>query len=624
MCGICGIVGRRDSQPTKGRSTIERMSATMHHRGPDAAGIHAEDKCHVYLGHRRLAIIDLSPHGAQPIYNEDHSCVLVANGEIYNYLELREELKAKGHVFQSSTDSEVILHLFEEIGRDAFERLRGMYAVAIYDQRSRAVTLARDPLGIKPLYVYETSDCIAFASEIQAFDALPGKREPCGTGIADFLLLGAIPSPLTHQENVRAMRPGEVAVIRDGTIRYDRGTPIAKTCQEAALGANAADTARESLHDSVRRHLISDAPIGLFLSGGIDSGTIAGLARETTDADIRAACVTVPGHAMDESSYARMTARHYGISLSEIPFQQADFEAGLDHFFEHMDMPTTDGFNTYIVARAARQAGLTVALSGVGGDELFGGYPTFNWVPTFQRIGALAGMLGPLSRRAASTLLTTFNHTSGAARVAELLRHRVDRRVAHLAFRGLFVGSILKDLLHPDIRHLAREALSRYMDETAWCTEKSISSDLAVSGMEISHYMQPTLLRDTDVFSMAHSLEVRTPLVDVDVLRACLPALRPRTKTDGHPKWLLRQALNKPLPHAVVSRKKQGFSFPWQEWMQGFAMQDMERLLAASQNWDHILNADAIRRWMTEYQAGRAHWRCFWALYVLLRMLDRF
>ncbi len=622
MCGICGITWKHASGPENGLVAVEHMTARLQHRGPDASGTSADGAQGIYLGHRRLSIIDLSPAARQPLFNETQSLAAIVNGEIYNFQELRKNLLSKGHQFVSESDSEVILHLFEDLGVAAFAELRGMYAVAIHDKSDNTVVLARDPLGIKPLYVYETDTFIAFASENQAFAALTPSPTIGHAGIADFLLLGAIPAPHTHLEKVRALKPGEIVVIRDGHTNYNGGCSISDFCMAAPSEAISVAGATECLRDSVQRHLISDAPIGLFLSGGIDSGVIAGLARETTQADIRAACVTVPGHPMDESHYARMTANHYDIALTEIPFGQSEFEAGLEHFFQHMDMPTIDGFNTYIVAQAAREAGLTVALSGVGGDELFGGYPTFNWVPKFQRVGALAGMLGPLSRGAASRLLTTFNCTSGATRIGELLRHRVDRRVAHLAFRGLFVGAQLEDLLQPELKHLARGAFDRYMDGTAWSVSQTLASDIAVSGMEISHYMQPMLLRDSDVFSMAHSLEVRTPLVDTEVLRTCLPHLRKKHQTDGHPKWLLRQALRNPLPSPVVSRRKQGFSFPWQEWMQGFALKDMDRMLEESTCWQSILRGDAVQHWMSEYRSGRAHWRCFWALYVLLKMLE--
>lgn len=621
MCGICGIIAKRPKVGFDIQKSCSAMGKQLTHRGPDQYGDYVNEYKTTAFAHRRLSILDLSQDGKQPMFSEDRSCVLIANGEIYNYRELQSELKAAGHIFSSASDSEVILHLFENDGAKAFSKLRGMYAVAIYNNHDNTVTLTRDPLGIKPIYIYETDKFIAFSSEIRAFNTLTSAPETSPAGISDFLFMGAIQAPNTHLKNVRALKPGEIAVIRDGHISFKSNTPISGFCIESSKQTTSVSSAAISLRDSVQRHLISDAPIGLFLSGGIDSGVLAGLARETTQADIRGICVTVPGHPMDESSYAQLTANRYNIDLTEIPFGQSDFENGLDHFFQHMDMPTIDGFNTYIVSRAARQAGLTVALSGVGGDELFGGYPTFGWVPNFQRAAAVTGILGSVSRNISASLLTVFNRSSGAARVSELLRHKVDRRIAHLAFRGLFVGSVLEDLLHHDLKPFAQQSFTRYMDETAWVTNKNIASDIAVAGMEISHYMQPTLLRDADVFSMAHSLEVRTPLVDTEVIKTCMPLLGQQHKTDGHPKWALRQALKKKLPSSVVSRQKQGFSFPWQEWMRGFALKDLNNILSDSSNWKQILDEKKVYHLINEYKAGRAHWRCFWAIYVLLRML---
>ncbi len=628
MCGICGIIPRKHEASTlsaKSLSFTQAMIARLRYRGPDDEGT-----CVLpflpggSFGHSRLSIIDLSPQGQQPMYSEDRSHILVTNGEIYNFTELRQELLSKGHKFRSSSDSEVILHLYEEEGTFAFDRLRGMYAVALYDQKSRKIILARDPLGIKPLYVYKTADFIAFASEINAFRALPETLQVDIEGISSFLLLGCIAAPRTHFKNVRALRSGEIVTIQDGNISYQGGIPLGQLYENANnQKPGNPDTVRESLRDSIQRHLISDAPIGLFLSGGIDSGIIAGLARETTQADVRTVCVTVPGHTMDESRYARMTAERYGISLQEVPFSQSDFESSIDAFFNHIDMPTIDGFNTFIVSQAARQAGLTVALSGVGGDELFGGYPTFSWVPFFNRISRIAGLLGAPSRRISAQLLRLCSQSSGGMRVSELLgRYPADRRIAHLAFRGLFVGDILSSLLNADSKASAETAFSRYMSNSAWAINRNIATPLAVAGMEIEQYMQPMLLRDTDVFSMAHSLEVRTPLVDMDVFQTCLPFLCNPPAEDKHPKWLLRHSVTKPLPSPVVTRKKQGFSFPWQEWMQGYTLSHLDEMLNAHNPDFEFLNISALRRQRDLYVSGKAHWRCLWGLYVLMRMLS--
>ena len=625
MCGICGIVAKKPDAPFGNLTEATRaMTRAMRHRGPDDEGFHVDERKGVALGHSRLSIIDLSTAGRQPLHNNENTIHAVVNGEIYNYRELRDGLAAKGHRFVSDSDSEVVPHLFEEHGSTAWEKLRGMYACAVYDEVSGALVLARDPLGIKPLYLYEDESVIAFASEIRAFRALDPRPEPSIEGIMDFLLQGCIPAPATHLKRVKALQPGEVVTVRNGALRRSRLATIADWCPPAAR-AQTPDVAElgHCLRDSVRRHLVSDAPIGLFLSGGIDSGTLAGIASQVADSDVRAVSVVVPGHAMDESAYARQTADAYGIGLTEIPLSQNDFETDLALFLSHLDLPSIDGFNTFVVSKAARQAGLTVALSGVGGDELFAGYPTFRWVPFYTMVRKCLGVAGPPGRHAAASLLGLLTRSSGADRVAEVIRTvGADRRAAFLAFRGLFVGRILEQLVAPDLQRHVPAALERFMDATEWCRDKRIPSDLAVGGLEIQNYMGPVLLRDTDALSMAHSLEVRTPLVDVEVVKAALPFLAHPARGDGYPKWPLRNALQNPLPEAVVQRKKQGFSFPWQEWMSGKVQSEFNEALREPGEWAQIIRPDAARRWQQAYTSGHAHWRCFWSLYVLMRLLS--
>jgi len=576
------------------------------------------------MAQSRLSIIDLSPAGRQPLYNEDRTLLAVVNGEIYNYEELRDELIQRGHTFSSQSDSEVVVHLYEDEALAGLARLRGMYAIGLYDIGKREVVLLRDDLAIKPLYLYEDDDVFAFASEINAFRSAGLALTPSKGAIADYLLLGCIRAPATLYREVRALVSGECVTIRGGMAEYHMGCLAGRKYASAFCDSRLSPSVlRERMEDSVRRHLISDAPIGLFLSGGIDSGTIAGLARQVSGADIRAVSVVLPGHPLDESSFARTTADLYGIDLAEVPLSQTDFEAEMDQFFERMDMPTVDGFNTYVVAKAAHDAGLTVALSGLGGDELFAGYPTFSWVPTFSRVLWFAASLGMASRAAASQMLRALSNSSGGKRVAEILANAPrDCRSSYLAYRGLFCGRTLSDLLAVDVRHEADAATARFFDENSWVLASEMPLQTAVAGMEIDNYMTPMLLRDTDVFSMAHSLEVRVPLVDREVLRAFFPCLSHRGYTDGAPKWNLRQSLATPLPRGVVQRTKQGFVLPWQEWMKGKAVREFDRILAEGRNWRSLLNTEAVIQHRDAYVQGRAHWRCFWSLYVLMRMIQ--
>lgn len=620
MCGICGIVLKNIGNfPVDPEKAVRLMASHMHHRGPDDEGFGSWPAQGVYLAQRRLAIIDLSTAGRQPLFSEDRLIAALVNGEIYNYRELRAEMRLRGHRFASQSDCEVIPHLWEEIGAETWGRLRGMYAAAVYDSRDRMLTLARDPLGIKPLYVLEMPGAWAFASEINAFQDLPVQLDIEPAGMADYLLLGCVPAPLTHRRGVRALQAGQQLLLRDGVARWSSPFDIGALCRAAVDESSSPERVKDTVRDSIRRHMISDAPIGLFLSGGMDSGTIAGIATEVTGSDVRAITVGSPGHPTDETAQAQLTARHYGVKLQEIALTQADFEQDIDHFFQHLDLPSRDGFNTYVVSKAARLAGLTVALSGTGGDEMFAGYSTFRWVPFFGRVNNIAHLFGRQSARLAALLLRFGTRSSGAKRVAELMRHRVaDRRVAYLAYRGLFVGGILEDILVPEWRPQAEAALERYLAGSAWCLDPDIPDAIAVAGLEWQYYWGPMLLRDADALSMAHSLEVRLPLTDIEVFKAALPLLAHPPAGDGRPKWALRNSLDRPLPEAVVQGKKRGFVFPWQEWVRGVTLKDFD--VRAGGAGKAGLKVEGLIRWREQYLSGSAYWQNFWALYVAMRM----
>lgn len=600
------------------------MGERLRHRGPDDEGNLFDEKHGVFLGHRRLAIRDLTPAGRQPMFNEDRSVAVLVNGEIYNDVEIRSQLRAKGHCFVSTCDAEVVAHLFEEMRDGAWIRLRGMFAAIVYETRRGWLHLARDPLGIKPLYLLEHGDFVAFSSEIRAFEAIAGSDRGLDCeGVVDFLMLGSVPSPRTHRRGIRALRPGETILLSAEGLTRRGGPPVPAWCREAVESAPPSiETWRQCMQDSMKRHLVSDVPIGVFLSGGVDSGILTGLATEISNAEVSTISVTLPGHRLDESKFARETAARYGTRHTEVEWNQSDFETDLESFFLHLDLPSIDGLNTFVVSKAARQAGLTVSLSGVGGDELFAGYSTFRTVPRiarWHRVTSRLGMSGLIS-----VLLKNWRRDSSGARVAEILRQTpAGLRMGYLGARGLFVGRDLEDLVSSEMLSFARAAKTRFLDETVWTVDSSLPEALVVGGLELTRYMSSQLLRDTDAMSMAHSLEVRTPLVDVEVVRRALPFLVHPIVGDGYPKWTLRQALDKPLPESVVRRSKQGFVFPWQEWLRGAVLADFDARLEHSAEWRHILNPVAVRRWRDAYRRGWAHWSCLWAIYVLMRMMDR-
>lgn len=625
MSGICGIVFRKNIPAEDGKILISNILMRLAHRGPDSSNAYIDDRNGVFLGYTHLAIIDLTSTAKHPFINETRSLVTIVDGKIYNYPELKHSLLQKGHIFKSASDSEVILHLFEEEKWRTWQLLRGMYACAIYNIHEKTVWLARDLFGIKPLYLYENDNFFAFSSEIQAFNVLEAELQFNIDGIADFLLLGCIPPPATHLKNIRTIMPGQHVIISNSSIWFSKSTTAHELCNTAnETPVPTLTELSDCLRDSVKRHLVSDVPIGLFLSGGIDSGSIASLAS-ADNTNLRAVTVTLPGHVQDESQHARLTASTFGIELTEIPLVKSDFENNLPFFLNFLDMPSVDGFNTFIVSKLARQTGLTVALSGLGGDEFFGGYTTFWWTPFFSYIGVLTNILGRFSRNISALTLELCNHTSGSQRAAEIIRMKAsDPRLAYLSFRGLFVGKHLAELIAPDGNTAAQKAMERFLESTSWILNSTMPLKLSVAALEIQNYMGPMLLRDTDVASMAHSLEVRTPFVDIEVAKYALPLLKTSPNIgDSFPKLRLRQILPKPLPDEIVRKKKQTFTFPWQKWLKGKILSEIDEILLMnnSAEWKEIIPPAAFKRWRDAYVAGNAHWRCIWALYVLVTFL---
>lgn len=569
MCGFAAAfayAGRpTDALAPDLRRACDRMAA----RGPDGEGLWEHPDGRVALGHRRLAILDLSDAGAQPMARGPLR--IAFNGEIYNFEALRAELERDGHAFHSGTDTEVLLALYCAHGERMTERLRGMYAFALWDDDRGGLLLARDPYGIKPLYVADTGRALYAASQVQALLAMPGvDTAPDPAGHAGFFLWGHVPEPHTLFRGVRALAPGHTLwVDADGPRAPRRVADLSDTLRavDPAQGGrpeDAAETVREALLDSVRAHLVADVPVGVFLSAGRDSTALAGLALEAggTLRTVTLGFEEYAGTPDDEVPLAEAVARHFGAEHRTVRIGADDFRAMRGHFLAAMDQPTLDGLNTYLVSRAAVDAGLKVALSGLGGDELFGGYPSFAELPRLVRtVGAIPGhaVLGrglravaaPLLRRVASPKAAGVIELGGTWGGAYLLR------------RGLFMPWELPDVLGPDLARAGWEALQPLarLDETA----RGIAPDrLRVTALESAHYMRSQLLRDSDWASMAHSLELRTPLVDWTLLNRLAPVLA------AHPhvgKDTLARAARPQLPAAILDRPKTGFTTPVRRWL---------------------------------------------------------
>lgn len=579
MCGINGIFAYHYAANPVDRVELARTRDHMAARGPDAAGIWVANDERIGFGHRRLAIIDLSEGGAQPMASADGSLIVTFNGEIYNYRELREGLEAKGHVFRSQSDTEVLLHLYAAKGEAMVHDLRGMFAFAIWDQRRGITFLARDPYGIKPLYYADDGWTLRFASSVKALMA-SGRvsADPEPAGWAGFYLFGSVPEPFTTFQEVRALPAGStLCVDAQGPRVPKRYFSIAAICAEpdkrpALLPGrrDAQEQARAALLDSVRAHLVADVPVGAFLSAGIDSGALVGLMRDAGQGDITTVTLAFDefeGRHDDEAPLAAEVARHYGTRHHRRLVTEREFHDDLPQILEAMDQPSIDGLNTWFVSKAARELGLKVAISGLGGDELFGGYPSFRDIPRWHRWLAIPShvpFLGDMARLALTAgrpLWPALN-----PKTAGLLKYGGSYAGGYLLRRGLFMPWELGTVMDPD---MAREGLTRLqpLAYIGQALEPMPRLGFArIAALEASLYMRNQLLRDTDWASMAHSLEVRVPLVDSHLLAAVNLARHTADAFEG--KTVLAMSPSKPLPNAVIHRRKTGFTTPVAGWLQ--------------------------------------------------------
>jgi asparagine synthase (glutamine-hydrolysing) len=619
------------------------MSAALQHRGPDDEGLLANDPRApgLALGMRRLSIIDL-PGGHQPAWNENKDVAVIFNGEIYNYRELRERLTSLGHCFATQSDTEVLVHAWEEWGEDCLTELRGMFAFALLDLRKRYATspllfLARDPLGIKPLYYTQTSDGFAFASEVRALLAgnLVAKRIS-QDALTSYLLFGSVCEPVTMLEGVFSLPPGHRMLLY---VPERRRTPRARPWWDPAQSPAMRDTQkprdfptaakrlRPLLEDAVRAHLIADVPVGLFLSSGLDSSAIAALAARVRP-DVWSFTLAFPGTSYDEAPLARVVAQRCGTLHREVPLDSGAVLGRLDEALGALDQPTMDGINTYFVSWAAREVGLKVALSGLGGDELFAGYRTFADTVKMERLMRMAWFAPAPLRRAFAPLLRSL---IGPSRGFDGTRKAMDAWLSpdalpHPYFftRTLFPVSYLPRLTQPRFRQSTVNADGVTLEPT-WLGWLERSADVArkmepvsaVSRLEMRSYMVSTLLRDTDSVSMAQSLEVRVPLLDTPLVEfvGSLPdALRQRTGTQ---KALLVEALSDILPTEILTQRKRTFTLPWEEWLRGPLRARLERSLAdpAPAFAAHI-HADGVRAVWAAFLDGKTSWSRPWSLYV--------
>jgi asparagine synthase (glutamine-hydrolysing) len=570
VCGVAGIYAYHYAANPVDATELRRIRDHLAARGPDGAGEWVGADGRIGLGHRRLAIIDLSPGGAQPMASTDGRCVVSFNGEIYNYRELRAQLEGEGARFRTQSDTEVLLELYRRRGTGMFTALRGMYAFALWDAQRECLLLARDPYGIKPLYYADDGWTVRTASQVKALLA-GGRvdRTPDPAGLAGFYLWGHVPEPFTLHQAIRQVPAGHYVVVdRLGAGAPRAHSSIAATLAQAAAagGADAATRVREAVLESVRHHLVADVPVGVFLSAGLDSGTLLALARECSAGEIRAITLAFDefaGTEQDEAPLAAQVAAHYGAQHTVRRVSYDEFAADLPRILAAMDQPTIDGVNTWFVAKAAREQGLKVALSGLGGDELFGGYPSFQAVPRWVRWMAV-----PSRIPGAGTLFEWgLRPFMGAAspKLAGMVRYGGSYAGAYFLKRGLFLPSELHGLLPAATWGEGLHRLIEARRGREALTPDPGNDHARLTALESQLYMRNQLLRDADWAAMAHGVEVRVPLVDYHLLRQLAPLIRAgalQGKSD------LAGVARPPLPQPVVARPKTGFTTPVDRWLQ--------------------------------------------------------
>jgi asparagine synthase (glutamine-hydrolysing) len=568
---------------------------------------------------------------------------VVFNGELYNYRELRERLKLLGHRFSTKSDTEILVHAWEEWGEECLPELRGMFAFALLDLRGRFATapllfLARDPLGIKPLYYAQTSECFAFASEVRALLAAGSvARQISQDALTSYLLFGSVSEPVTMIEGVFSLPPGHRMLLHVPERRrvprarpwWDpRTSPAARDQNKPTQLECAATKLRPLLADAVERHLLADVSVGLFLSGGLDSGALAALAGRA-EAGIRSFTLAFPGTAYDEGPLAARIAKSCGTQHSEIPLDGGAILTRLDQAVASLDQPTMDGLNTFFVSWAAREAGLKVALSGLGGDECFAGYATFQNAAHLERMRKASWFVPRLVRQGTAPLISSVLRTrvSRDAAGKAVAAWADPDRLPHPYFfaRALFPPGQLEKLTEPRFRPSTIGADGVTLDPTWLGWLERIAGEAAglepigeTAWLEMRSYMVNTLLRDTDCVSMARSLEVRVPLLDTPVVEFVSSLPDQARHRRGTQKALLVEALKDILPQEILGERKKTFTLPWEEWLRGSLRPRVEASFSSiAPALAPLIRLEGIRAVWAAFLQRETSWSRPWSLYVL-------
>jgi asparagine synthase (glutamine-hydrolysing) len=625
MCGIVGILARDGANVAP--EVLQRATASLSHRGPDDSGtIILPGRVHgaveVGLGHRRLAIIDLSSQGHQPMHDPATGNWIVFNGEIYNFQEIRKELEAEGVALTSRSDTEVLLKGYARWGKDCLRCLRGIFAFAIWDSVANRLFLARDPMGVKPLYYSSAGQYFVFASEVRTIlstDLVPRRLDPAAA--LQYLSFGSICEPNTAIQGVRLLRAGHSATWENGEIcessYWGPGLDSLKSKSGKDKEKEAVEGIRQELDDSIQMQTVSDVPVGVFLSGGIDSSVIvAALSRKTQPSTFS---IIFREAEYSEAQYSRAVAKRFHTDHHEILLSAGAALDSASAAVKAMDQPTIDGLNTFVISQAARNAGVKVVLSGLGGDELFGGYNSFRTVPRMETFLRYWKHL-PAHRPLGQTLFAMQSSSDKNRKLHALTTE--NGRLLHPYFlsRLLFTPAQLTTLAAShdswtDAQAPLREALS---------ATTQMDAINRVSYLESRCYMLNTLLRDADVMSMAHGLEIRVPLIDHRLTEKMFAIPGALKLKKGIPKALLVGAIQEQLPHEIVYRKKRGFTLPFENWLRNDMRRPVEESIRATPGGPlaTVLKKGAAEQVWQDFLLGRTSWSRPWSLHVLQRWCD--
>jgi asparagine synthase (glutamine-hydrolysing) len=648
MCGIVGIFTHNTEIPP---GVLERATRSLAHRGPDDSGIALlkevllkdvllrdaqPEPLQIGLGHRRLAILDLSPLGHQPMQDPATGNWIVFNGEIYNFRDLRKELEAGGASFKSQSDTEVILAAYRVWGEGCLQRLRGMFAFALWDAMRKRLLLARDPMGIKPLYYHHSNQAFVFASEVRTVletGLVPRKADP--TGVLSYLAFGSVYEPWTIVEGIRALSPGHVLTVENGSVSVrEYWNPLQfatsqPTPSERASGNGKATAVPlfEVLRDAVLSHLVSDVPVGVFLSGGIDSSALVAILSHN-GVRTNTFSLVFQEHEFDEAQYSREIARRFDSEHHEIPVSERDLLAVLPEALCAMDQPTIDGINTYVVSARTRAVGVKVALTGLGADEMFAGYSNFRRVPRMERFSKRTRSLPGWARRPLSSSVALLAGKGDRGRKLAELTTVQDAELhpdfvhpyflARMLFGAAERGALFS-IAHGKVPQLS---LDRMLQDGV-TDSQSLDPVNRVSYLESRFYMRNTLLRDSDCMSMAHGLELRVPFLDRALVEACFRIPGDRKLQGSSPKNLLLGSLGVELPKEIVNRPKRGFTLPFERWLRGEMRPVVEDALLKS-NWDQTgINPNAVGEVWKRFLTGETSWARPWSLFVLKRWCEQ-